>query len=411
MPPCPFPQTKPVSMYTISFFLQKCKVEIDTSDNIVYNGETFIRREGALVIPIKENRRALHQIPELDFQLPLTIAYLTGELEGLGCTMFSPVEGSLCAWFDFGADAAIAFRADMDALPIVEKSGAAYASRHPGRMHACGHDGHMAILLELARRLSKRKQLSRNILLVFQPAEEATGGAKPICDSGVFAEYKVEAIFGLHLWPGLEKGKIFSRPGEMMSRSAELDVDIFGRSAHIGRSWEGVDATEAACVFIQKAYALERSVPEDIRRLLKFGRLQSGTVRNALSAHARMEGGLRAFSDEVFFGLRDRLLEIAKEVEQQFGCQVRVHTSNGYPAIDNPRWLHDKVHAIAPFAYLAEPSMTTEDFSWYQRSVPGMFFFLGLGENPALHSDNFDFDESVLPLGADFFEKIVEGWT
>ena len=398
-------------MYTISFFSQKSKVEIDTSANIVYNRETIIHREGAFAIRIIQNRRALHQIPELDRQLPLTIAYLTGELEGLGCTLFSPIDGSLCAWFDFGAEKAIAFRADMDALPIEEKTGAAFASRHPGRMHACGHDGHMAILLELARRLSKRKRLQQNILLVFQPAEEATGGAKPICDTGIFAEYNVEAIFGLHLWPGLPKGKIFSRPGEMMSRSAELDVDIFGKSAHIGRSWEGIDATEAACVFLQRAYELERSVPSHIRRLLKFGKLQSGTVRNALSAHARMEGGLRAFSDEVFFGLRDRLLEIAKEVEQQFGCTVKVHTSNGYPAIDNPRWLHDRVAAIAPFENLPEPSMTTEDFSWYQRSLPGMFFFLGLGENPALHADNFDFDESVLPQGADFFEQLAEGWT
>ena len=397
-------------MYTISSFLQKSKVEIDTSVTIVYNRKTFIHREGATVIRIIDNRRQLHQIPELDRQLPLTIAYLRSELEGLGCTLFSPIAGSLCAWFDFGCPKAIAFRADMDALPIDEKSGAAYASRHPGQMHACGHDGHMAILLELARRLSKRKRQNRNILLVFQPAEEATGGAKPICDTGVFETYQVEAIFGLHLWPGLPKGNIFSRPGEMMSRSAELNVDFFGKSAHIGRSWEGVDATEAACVYLQKAYELERSVPGHIRRLLKFGRLQSGTVRNAISAHARLEGGLRAFSDEVFFGLRDRLLEIAGEVERQFGCTVRVHTSDGYPAIHNPRDLHDKVCSIAPFENLMEPSMTTEDFSWYQRYVPGMFFFLGLGENPALHSDNFDFDESVLPLGADFFEKITEGW-
>ena len=397
-------------MYTISFFSQKCKVEIDTSHNFVYNRKTFIHREGAFVIRIKKNRRALHQIPELDRQLDQTVSYLRGELEGLGCKLFAPIDGSLCAFFDFGAEKAIAFRADMDALPIEEKTGAPYASRHPGRMHACGHDGHMAIALELARRLRTKQHLSRNVLLVFQPAEEASGGAKPICDTGVFAEYGVEAIFGLHLWPGLTKGKIFSKPGEMMSRSAELDVDIYGKSAHIGRSWEGIDATEAACVFLQRAYALERSVPADIRRLLKFGKFQSGTVRNALSAHARMEGGLRAFSDEVFFGLRDRLLEIAKEVENQFGCTVKVHTSNGYPAIHNPKELHDKVYAIAPFENLAEPSMTTEDFSWYQRYVPGMFFFLGLGDTPALHSDKFDFDESVLNIGADFFEKIAEGW-
>ena len=398
-------------MYTISFFLQKCKVEIDTSDKIVYNGKTNFHREGAFVISVIFDRRRLHEIPELDRCLPKTISYLTAALEGLGYRIFTPIEGSLCAWFDFGCEKAIAFRADMDALPITEITGAAYASRHPGIMHACGHDGHMAIALELARRLSVKKHLNRNVLLVFQPAEEATGGAKPICDTGIFTEYQVEAIFGLHLWPGLEKGTIFSKPGPMMSRSAELDVDIFGRSAHIGRSWEGIDATEAACIFLQKAYALERSVPAEIPRLLTFGKLHSGTVRNALSAHARLEGGLRAFSDKVFFGLRDQLLKIAREVEQQLGCKVLLRTSDGYPAIDNPKELHDKVYAIAPFAPLEEPSMTTEDFSWYQRYVPGMFFFLGLGENPALHSDNFDFDESVLSLGADFFEKIAEGWT
>ena len=373
-------------------------------------GKHSSTERGHFAIRIIENRRALHRIPELDVQLPETIEYLRGELEGLGCTLLTPTEGSLCAFFDFGAGKAIAFRADMDALPIEEATGADYASRHPGRMHACGHDGHMAIALELARRLSRRKQCSRNILLVFQPAEEATGGARPICDSGIFTEYQVEAIFGLHLWPGLEKGRIFSRPGGMMSRSAELDVDIYGKSAHIGRSWEGNDAMEAAMVYLQKAYELERSVPGHIRRLLKFGRLQSGTVRNAISAHTRMEGGLRAFSDEVFFGLRDRLLEIADEVQEQFGCTVRVHTSNGYPAIDNPEWLCDRIAAIAPFEYLEEPSMTPEDCSWYQRYIPGMFFFLGLGENPALHSSNFDFDESVLTYGADYFEKIAEGW-
>ena len=363
------------------------------------------------MISVIFDRRQLHEIPELDRQLPKTLAYLTGCLEGLGCTLLAPMDGSLCAWFDFGCRKAIAFRADMDALPITEKTGADYASRHPGAMHACGHDGHMAILLELARRLSKRKRLQRNILLVFQPAEEASGGAKDLCDTGIFEAYQVEAIFGLHLWPGLEKGRIFSKPGPMMSRSAELDVDVFGKSAHIGRSWEGRDSMEAACCFLQEAYALERSLPPDIPRLLKFGHLKSGTVRNAISAHTRLEGGLRAFTDEVFFGLRSRLLQIAKEIEGRFGCTVKVHTSNGYPAIDNPRELCDQVYSIAPFENLPEPSMTTEDFSWYQRYLPGMFFFLGLGENPALHSDHFDFDESVLTVGADFFEKIAEGWT
>ena len=131
------------------------------------------------------DRHALHQIPELELHLPETKAYLEKALKALGCEVFSPLGSALCAFFDFGAEAAIAFRADMDALPIQEKSGCAYASTHPGCMHACGHDGHMAILLELARRLSRKKTLPHNVLLIFQPGEESPGGARAICDTGL----------------------------------------------------------------------------------------------------------------------------------------------------------------------------------------------------------------------------------
>ena len=179
------------------------------------------------------DRHALHRIPELDKELPETLAYLRGALAGLRCRVFSPTDGALCAWFDFGQEAAIAFRADIDALPIEEKTGLPYASTHPGKMHACGHDGHAAIVLELARRLSKKESLPHNVLLVFQPAEETTGGAKDICDTGIFREYNVQAIFGLHLWPGLPAGTVASRKNELMARSCEVTVDVYGKSSHI----------------------------------------------------------------------------------------------------------------------------------------------------------------------------------
>ena len=160
---------------------------------------------------LTDDRRALHRIPELDRNLPQTMEYLRSALENLNCKVFSPMDCSLCAFFDFGKKDAIAFRADADALPIQEKNKVPYASTHPGVMHACGHDGHMAILLELARRLSEKKDLPHNVLLVFQPAEETTGGAKDLCATGVFRSHKVLAIFGLHLWPQLPEGVIASR--------------------------------------------------------------------------------------------------------------------------------------------------------------------------------------------------------
>ncbi len=357
---------------------------------------------------IIEDRRALHRIPELEWELPETMAYLKNALKDLPCRVFAPLPGALAAWFDFGADDAIAFRADADALPIAEGTGASYASTHPGKMHACGHDGHMAILLELARRLSEKKALPHNVLLVFQPAEETTGGAKDICETGIFAEYNVKAIFGLHLWPGLEAGVVFSREKELMARSCEVNVDIYGKSAHIAKAAEGIDALAAGAEFYCRAMDMETKLPENIFRLLKFGKFQSGTVRNALSAHTHMEGSLRAFQDEIFESLQQGLRDIGKAVEDAFGCTVDIHMNNGYPAVMNPAGLYAQVRNVMDFRELDTPCMTAEDFAWYQRYIPGMFFFLGLGDTPALHAANFDFDDTILLKGADFFEKLAE---
>ena len=356
------------------------------------------------------DRRALHRIPELDRDLPKTVEYLKTALQGLKCRIFSPAQGSLCAWFDFGAKEAIAFRSDADALPIRERSKKDYASTHPGKMHACGHDGHMAILLELARRLNGKEKLTYNVLLIFQSAEETTGGAKDICKTGIFTKYNVQAIFGMHLWPGLEPGYIFSRCNEMMSRSCEVTVDIYGRSAHIARAEEGMDALAAGVEFYRRAMTLAGALPPKVFRLLRFGKMESGTVRNALSDHTHLEGSLRAFQDDVFYTLRAGLVSIGKDIEHSTGCTVNIYMNDGYPAVINPADLHKRVRRAVGFFELNRPSMITEDFSWYQKQLPGMFFFLGAGDAPALHADDFDFDESILLKGADFFEELAENF-
>ena len=356
------------------------------------------------------DRRALHRIPELELYLPETMEYLASALAGLKCRVFSPMESSLCAYFDFGADSAIAFRADCDGLPIEENTDLEFTSCHPGRMHACGHDGHMAILLELARRLDKKESLSKNVLLVFQPGEESPGGAKYLCETGMFSALNVEAIFGLHLWPGLEAGQVFSRENELMSRSCEVNVDFIGRSAHIAKAKEGIDALAACAEFYRRATATEQALPPDIFRLLKFGRMEAGTVRNAIAAEAHLEGSLRAFQDPVFEGLRECLYKIAHDIGREFGCTVELSMSEGYPAVMNDPGLYRRVKKSADFRDLDEPSMTSEDFSWYQKQVPGIFFFLGLGDTPALHSRNFHFDEGILEKGADFFEELAENY-
>jgi len=357
---------------------------------------------------IIQDRRALHRIPEVDKDLPETLAYLKNALSGLNCRVFSPLDCALCAWFDFGADRALAFRSDMDALPIAEKTGAEYASRHEGKMHACGHDGHMAILLEVARQLSAKRTNPWNVLLVFQPAEETTGGARDICSTGIFQEYGVEAIFGLHLWPDLPAGKVFSRKNELMARACQLLVDVYGKSAHIAKASEGIDALAAGVEFYSRAMAMEAALPGHVYRLLKIGKFSSGTVRNALSAHTTMAGSVRAFQDDIFEYLRDGLRRIGKEVDARFGTTTVVDLNEGYPAVMNPEKLFDRAAACVDFETLEDPFMTAEDFSWYQKTLPGMFFFLGLGQTPALHADTFDFDETLLEAGARFFLQLAE---
>ena len=356
---------------------------------------------------IVKDRRALHRIPELDLCLPKTMEYLKTSLRALNCRLLSPVDSSLCAFFDFGKADTIAFRADCDALPIFEKTGLDFASTHEGQMHACGHDGHMAILLELARRLDKAETLPHNVLLIFQPAEETTDGAKRICESGVLESHNVKAIFGLHVWPGLPAGEVFSRANELMARSCEVDIEITGKSAHIGRAAEGLDALNAGMLLYTRVREMEQALPKNIYRILNFGHFESGTVRNAISRKTVIEGSMRSYQDEIHSHLRNGLLEIGRQVAAQTGCTVDIRIKEGNPAVMNPPALIEKVRQILPFSLLPEPSMTAEDFSEYQQRVPGLFFFLGLGDVPSLHADTFNFDETILLKGADFFEALA----
>lgn len=347
---------------------------------------------------MKEYRRALHRIPETGWETDKTAAYIKSVLQGLPCQVFSPLAGSVCAFFDFGQESSTAFRADMDALPIFEETGASYASVHEGRMHACGHDGHMAIVLGLAEYLATLETLDKNVLLIFQPAEETTGGAKPLCDTGLLEKYKVSSIYGLHLWPALPKGSVSAG---QMARSCEFTVEITGKSAHIAHWRQGRDALFTAAQLLQRFYALAENKP----CILRFGRMDSGSVRNAVSDRSLLEGSLRCFDDDLFAALQKSLGQIAARLSEESGCEIRLSYSHGYPPISNNEALLQR--ARERFALTeAEPSFTTEDFSYYQRCVPGLFFWLGTG-GESLHSSRFDFDEDLLQRGLDLMKSLL----
>ena len=357
---------------------------------------------------ILKYRRDLHQIPELDFDLPKTTAYVRSVLEKLPCEVFSPDGHAVCAWFDAGAHEAVAFRSDMDALPICEVSGVPFSSRHQGHMHACGHDGHMAMLLEFAHQLSTYyKELPHNVVLIFQPGEETPGGAEPMCKSGIFEQYHIKRIFGFHVWPMLDNGVIATRRNEFMARSSEVNIDITGKSAHAAKYQEGIDAMEIAARYLLDLYTMEQEeLSAETYRLLRFGLLKSGTVRNVVANAARMEGTLRAFQDETYQYLKKRMLELAKPYEEQ-GAVFSFDINTGYPAVMNDAALVDQVRKLDPNIVLLEkPEMISEDFAHYQRRVPGVFFFLGTGTGIALHAHNFDFDEEVLEAGVKEYCKL-----
>ena len=357
------------------------------------------------------HRRALHQIPELDQQLPKTRAYLEQVLRPLPCRILHPYGDAVCAFFDAGKEDAVAFRSDMDALPIFEKSPLSFCSRHEGAMHACGHDGHMAILLCFASWLAQNlSSLPHNVLLIFQPAEETTGGAKNICDSGILEQHHVSHIFGLHLWPSLPAGVIASRSGALMAQSSELTIEISGKSAHIARQEDGIDALDAGVQFVQRAYRMAKEFEPEQFRLLRFGRMQSGSARNAISAHTRLEGTLRTFSGSLHQALAQNLAEIARSLESELGCQISQHMSEGYPPVYNAPLLFEQVlQSLGQenLLVLEKPTLITEDFSFYQQRLPGIFFFLGIGGEQPLHSDRFNFDEQLLEPGLSLFQKLL----
>lgn len=362
---------------------------------------------------LRAYRRDLHRIPETGFDLPKTISYVRDVLEGLEgpVEVLSPSQSCVCAFFDQGAETTVAIRADMDALPVTERSGVEFASTHEGRMHACGHDGHMAMVLGLARHLDAcRERLPRNVLLVFQPAEETIGGSRLVCESGVLERYHVDRIFGFHLWPDLPFGEVFTRPGALLASASETTVTFHGVASHIAKPAEGRDSIAAACRFLPRSHELIRRLGREMDEpcLLGFGHMVGGQVRNQVAASTVLEGTLRTFTPTAGRIARRRIRELAQMCAEDFGCTATCHFADGYPPVTNDSALLGLVmEAVPDVEMLEEPQLIAEDFAFYQQSVPGVFMLLGTGTGVPLHADTFDFDESVLMRGLAVYERLV----
>ena len=363
----------------------------------------------------RAHRRALHKIPELGFNEHKTHQYLMEQL-----TQLAPDELRVFAGTGIRAvfkgktgEKAIAFRSDIDALPVKEETGRAFASEHEGFMHACGHDGHMAALLTFAKWISDhRGSICEDVVLIFQPAEETTGGAKPMVEEGVLENPHVEAIYGMHVMPDVPKGKIATCVGPLMAQTCELDIIIHGTSAHGATPHLGCDAVAAMghlIALLQTSVA--RRVDPSQQALVTIGRVQAGTQRNIIANKAVLEGIIRTYSNEVYERLESCIRDDLRAVEAAFDVKTEMIKRVFYPCVNNDEKLTKHVMELLGDRYTpAKPKMTAEDFSFYQLSVPGVFVFCGVMDEKhtsPLHASTFDFEEDALMPGIALFASLL----
>lgn len=371
-----------------------------------------------MVEELRQIRRDLHKIPELGLKEYKTSAYIREKLEGFGIT-------ELETWLETGVVAvirgkgkgqAVAFRADMDALPVTEQTGCDFTSEHVGCMHACGHDGHVTVLLGFAKYLQEHKdELENDVVLIFQPAEEGPGGAQLLVDAGLFEKHPVRCIIGCHIFPQVPQGKVACRKGAMMARNGEVDVHIYGESAHGAQPQLGHDAVLAAGAVITGLHTiLSRNVSPLDSGVLTFGAIHGGEACNIIAKEVKLEGTMRAFSDEAYETMTKRVQEAAAGIAAGYGCKGEAVFRHMYRVVDNDPKLVELLQEVAGDNYEETPPyMLAEDFSLYLQKVPGMFFFLGSGNEEkgyihSLHSAQFQFDEEILALGVETYAKLLK---
>lgn len=362
---------------------------------------------------VKIWRQQLHQIPEVGLQEIKTATYLRQELSKMGYTPIEIINTGTLIYIDYGKPDTLAFRSDIDGLAMVEKTKVTYASLHQGYMHACGHDGHMAALLAFAMQLKEYKEISYNILLIFQPAEESPGGAKHIVEQDILEKYHVKAIFGMHLMPFLEKGVIASKAGPLMAQNSELDVTITGKSAHAGLYHQGVDSIVIATQLINEYQTImTRMISPFEQCVLHIGSIQGGSSRNIVAEETKFQGTLRTYNMDTFLRITRAIETINQAKEEIYGCKITCTCPPLYPAVVNDRTLYAKFLPCIRGKYqeLQDPMMLAEDFSYYQTRVPGIFFYLGTKtdiHHSGLHTETFNFEEDVLLTAVDTYLSIA----
>ncbi len=375
-------------------------------------------------------RHRLHRIPELGYEEFQTAAMLRGELDALGIEHIDGVADAptaTIAWIGDTRKPCVALRADIDALPIVERTGLPYASTHDGRMHACGHDGHSATLMGVAGLLkSMGAELPVCVKLLWQPAEEGGGGAERLVEAGVLDGTigpKVSAIFGLHGWPGLKVGTVATKPGVLLAATDVFSATFTGRGCHGAYPHLGLDpiVTAAEAVLNLQQFVSREFDPTD-SAVVTVGTFHAGTAVNVIPDVATIEGTARTINEPARKKIRAALERRCAGIAQANDCELRFDWIEGYPPTVNDPAMADYVARVARealgsdnFYAVPKPSMGGEDFAYYLEKVPGCFFLVGVepadkNTYPPLHSDHYDFTDGALAVGMRMFVELVKSF-
>lgn len=360
-------------------------------------------------------RRHLHAHPELSNQESETASFVRERLTELGVPFVAGVGGhGVVATISRGkSNRSVGLRADMDALPITETTGLAYASRNPGVMHACGHDGHTTSLLGAAALLAGDRSWSGTVHLVFQPAEEGGGGAKNMIADRLFDRFPMERIFGYHNWPGLPAGTVAVHEGPVMAAGGRLEFRVKGRSGHAAMPHQARDPMLAAAHLL---IALQSLVSRETNPLdsavISICTMETGQAANQIPDEAVMRGTMRSLRPEVRAAMDEGMRRVAAGVAQTFGVEIDVAIRHGNVVTTNPKAEADLAAAAAGGAGLAvrrdlPPAMTGEDFSWYLVEKPGAFVWIGNGDTAGLHNSGYDYNDAVLPAAATYLAAVA----
>ncbi|WP_315919082.1 M20 aminoacylase family protein [Mesorhizobium sp. SP-1A] len=365
-------------------------------------------------------RRHLHSNPELNFDVVETAAFVADKLKAFGCDevatgigrtgVVGVIRGSK------GGGKTVGLRADMDALPIVEVTGKPYASQNTGKMHACGHDGHTAMLLGAARYLAETRNFAGSVAVIFQPAEEGGGGGNEMVKDGMMERFGISRVFGMHNMPGLPVGQFAIRPGPIMAATAEFTISVKGRGGHAAMPHGTIDPIVVASQLVGALQTITSRSADPVEALVvSVTKFHAGDAYNVIPETAEIAGTVRTLKKEMARKAEERMRAICAGLAAAFGATIDVHYDANYPVTFNhaeeTAFAADVAAAVAGDAQVhraIQPLMGGEDFSYMLEARPGAFIFLGNGDTAGLHHPAYDFNDEAIAHGVSYWVKLAE---